>query len=343
MLYPQGDYDFARLAMIVAKSNGVYASAYAHARSTLGDRHAIVGALKAGVTANVLADSAFESTPMLDAFVGAVDEQLAVARLGLRVVPLSTRTVVADEAASTSYWVGEGLAKPVTAGAFDSAELPPTKVVALSVLTNEVLKLSPVRAARVVQGVLVKSQVRAIDGKFASADAATAGAPAGVLNGVTAIASSGDPLADLAALLEAYDGDLTSARFLMSPGVAAQLALRAGSAMTFADVGVAGGSLLGIPVVVSKHVASDTSGGTIILLDASAILYGDGGVTLDAGTHCDVQMADDPSNSAVTGTGSSLVSMWQTNCTAIKVERYISWQVARAGAVVWIEAADYAA
>jgi HK97 family phage major capsid protein len=290
-----------------------------------------------------LADSALESTPLLDAFVGAVDEQLAVARLGLRVVPLSTRTVVADEAASTSYWVGEGLAKPVTAGAFDSVELPPTKCVSLSVITNELIKASAGRAVRAVQGVLVKSQVRAIDSKFASADAATASTPAGVLNGVSAIASTGDPTADLAALLEAYDGDLTSARFLMSPGVAAQLALRAGSSMTFADVGVAGGSLLGIPVVVSKHVASDSSGGTIILLDASAILYGDGGVTLDAGTHCDVAMQSEPTGDATTGTGSSLVSMFQSNSTAVKVERYIGWQVARAGAVVWVESADYAA
>jgi hypothetical protein len=95
--------------------------------------------------------------------------------------------------------------------------------------------------------------------------------------------------------------------------------------------------------VVSKHVASDTSGGTIVLLDAQQILYGDGGVTLDAGAHVDVQMSDAPTGSSVTGTGSTLVSMWQTNSTALKVERYISWQVARAGAVVWIENASYAA
>ena len=53
-------------------------------------------------------------------------------------------------------------------------------------------------------------------------------------------------------------------------------------------------------------------------------------------------MDDAPINNSASATGTSVVSMYQTNSIAIRAERFINWQVARPGAVAWVEGANYA-
>jgi hypothetical protein len=79
----------------------------------------------------------------------------------------------------------------------------------------------------------------------------------------------------------------------------------------------------------------------VILLDASQILFAAGPVEIATATGATLEMLDNPTNNAATATSTTHVSLFQSNSAAIRVERFISWQVVRAGAVAWIEGADY--
>jgi len=50
--------------------------------------------LKAAVGANGLTDSALADTPLADGFIAGVDQVSAVARLGLKPVPLGSRVIL---------------------------------------------------------------------------------------------------------------------------------------------------------------------------------------------------------------------------------------------------------
>jgi len=104
-----------------------------------------------------------------------------------------------------------------------------------------------------------------------------------------------------------------------------------------------GGTVGGIPVIVTDYVASDvTSGSTVVLVSAENILVADdGAIVIDASNQVSVEMQDVPTNSSATGTGASLVSMWQTNSTAFRAERWINWRTARTPSVVYITAVQW--
>jgi hypothetical protein len=70
-------------------------------------------------------------------------------------------------------------------------------------------------------------------------------------------------------------------------------------------------------------------------------LADDGQVTLDASREASIEMSDAPAGAAGTGTGASLVSMYQTNSIAVRAERYINWLKARTTAVSFIDDANW--
>ena len=79
-----------------------------------------------------------------------------------------------------------------------------------------------------------------------------------------------------------------------------------------------------------------------MLLDAGQVLYGAGPVEVSSATSASVQMLDDPTGSSVTPTATQSVSLFQTNSVGIRMERFVSWKVARASAVAWLSGVDYA-
>jgi hypothetical protein len=87
---------------------------------------------------------------------------------------------------------------------------------------------------------------------------------------------------------------------------------------------------------------ADSSGSPIVLVNADDVfLADDGQVVIDASREASLQMDDTPTNDATTGTGASMVSMFQTNSVALRAERIINWKKRRAGAVAMIVAAAY--
>ena len=82
------------------------------------------------------------------------------------------------------------------------------------------------------------------------------------------------------------------------------------------------------------------NGGRIILAKASEILLADDGeVLLDASREASLQMDSAPTNPPVAAT--VMVSLWQMNLVGIRAERFINWKKRRAGAVQYIDAANY--
>jgi HK97 family phage major capsid protein len=247
----------------------------------------------------------------------------------------------------TAYWTGQGAAKPLTWGAFDALELGPLKVSAIAVITKELRDLPPARAEALILQTMTTALARAQDERFLSEEPAVADvSPAGVLNGITPVSATADPIADLTALLENFEGNLETSYFITRPEVAVQLAMRgaASGSSAFADVGARnGGTLFGIPVIVSRYVGAGESSpsGDLILLDAAQILLGTGDVGIAAAGSASLEMLDNPSNNSASGTATTLVSMWQTNSVALRVERYINWAVARSEAISWIQGAAY--
>ena len=161
--------------------------------------------------------------------------------------------------------------------------------------------------------------------------------PAGILDGVAPIASTGDAADDISALFAAFEGNLASSFLVMHPVVAAAIGL--GNSLV--NVGARGGELAGVPVLTSRFVPAETSGTAIVLVDAQQVLFAAGPVDVSTATHASLQMLDNPTTNSSTATATQLVSMFQSNSAALRVERFISWQVVRAGAVAWIQGAYY--
>jgi hypothetical protein len=76
----------------------------------------------------------------------------------------------------------------------------------------------------------------------------------------------------------------------------------------------------------------------VVCLSAENIaLADDGNVSVDASREASIEMVDSSSQDSGSGTGASLVSMFQTNSIAIRAEREINWKKLRSTAVVYMD------
>lgn len=280
----------------------------------------------------------FGDNPAASEFMGLVRERTIYGRLaGLRHIPFDRR-VIGIATGATGYWTGEAkpkaLSKPVLAG----TTLDRTKVTALIVVTEESLKATGRVGEATLQEDLVRAVAEVWDEAFIDAtNAGEAGVrPASITNGATTVPGTGDPAADIEALIAAFGGDFAAAYFVMHPTMATHLAkMRSGSAFSFPDTGPRGGSILGIPVITSRAAAM----GQIALVDPTGIVVSDQGMELKTAEHASLFMSDDPENDAEP----VLVSLWQNNLVALMAEVFTGWEVQRTDAVAVITGADYSA
>jgi hypothetical protein len=118
---------------------------------------------------------------------------------------------------------------------------------------------------------------------------------------------------------------------LMSPANAVAIS-RATNTPT---LGLMGGTIWGIPVVVSGNV-----GARLIALDASQILYtDDGGIDVDVSLSALVQMDSSPADPTVSGT--VFLSLFHRNLIGLKITRMVSWKRVQTGAVYYISGSAY--
>lgn len=270
----------------------------------------------------------------------------------LRRVPFRT-PLIGQTGGGQAYWVGEGKPKPLTAFDFNRTTLDELKVATISVVTEELLRKSSPSADAILRDALAAAVAERIDIDFIDpAKAAAAGvSPASITNGVSAIASSGndadairEDIRQLMATFVAANNPPTSAVFIMSAATALGVSLMRNplGQQEFPGISMNGGTLEGIPVIVSEYFAPVSAGGFVALVNASDIYFADeGGVMVDVSREASLQMLDNPTNDVVTPTATSMVSMWQTNSIAFRAERILNWAKRRASAVALLDEVNW--
>jgi hypothetical protein len=280
-------------------------------------------------------------------FIEFLDSRTVFNQLPLREVPANIN-IAGMDGTGIGYWVGESKGIPVSAMDFLDVDLRPLKVAALAVISNELMRDSSPAAEMLVRDGLANAAAQRIDTTFLSATAAGSGAPAGLLNGVTGISSSGtdgDGLrSDIKALYDVFitAKNATGLWFVMNPSLAKAISLltNALGQKEFPNITATGGALEGDSVVTGENVGGDD----LILLKPSDIYkIGDGGIQVSASRDATIEMDNAPQGDSQNPTASSanLVSMYQTESTAIKIVRSMNFAKRRSHAVQYIEGAHY--
>lgn len=350
---------FAKFALAMYAGKGDVSSAKAFAEHKFPDDVRLQGIMKAAVAAGTTTDPTWAGNlvdyqNLSSEFIDFLRPRTIVGQFGagnvpsLRRVPFNVR-IPGKTSAGSAAWVGEGYRKKVTKSGYEAQTLTWSKIAAISVVTDELSRFSDPAIQTLVRDDLADAVIERMDVDFVDPTKAVgtgaSESPASITNGVTPIASSGTDAdsvrADIAALWAEADATnlpTASAVYITDAKTARALSLLRNplGATEFPGVTMAGGSIDSVPLIVSNYVPSDSSGSLFILAFASEIyLADDGVVTIDLSKEATIFLDDDAANA--TPTAAQLVSMFQTNQTAIRAERWVRWQKRRPQAVAFLD------
>jgi len=221
-------------------------------------------------------------------------------------VPMFSRVAMATSV-PTAATVAEGAAIPVSRVVLNNIQLTPIRAAGLMVVTDTLLldlgSSAQAGFSRQLQAVVAA----AVDTKFVDL----------MDDGLTPITSV-SPTKDLRAALAAVPsgGDIPRLYWIASEDVGkfGSTLAHAATGPAFGAASAVGGELANLPMLVSSGVAS----GTLYLVDASGIAADAGPVTVDVSNQSDILMDSAPSMNSTTPTAGSLVSMFQTDSTALR-------------------------
>jgi HK97 family phage major capsid protein/HK97 family phage prohead protease len=350
----------AQMAKFIAKAQGNYFGAQQLAVADQNADPRVANVLKAAVAAGSTLNTSWagnlvgDETSVYADFIEYLRPLTIIGSFGsgnvpgLRTVPFRV-PLVGQTSGGAGYWVGEGKGKPLTKFDFSRTTLEPLKVANIAVLTEEVIRYSSPSADAIVRDQLVAVLRERLDVDFiAPSKAAVAGvSPASITNGLTAITSAGNDAdavrADIKVLFGAFiaaNNAPTTGVYIMSATTALALSLMLNplGQPEFPGVTMNGGTLLGLPIIVSEYV----TGGLVILVNASDIYLGDeGGFQIDLSREASLVMDDAQATDSTTPTATQTVSMFQTNSVAFRAERVINWAKRRASAVAYLSGVEW--
>jgi hypothetical protein len=214
--------------------------------------------------------------------------------------------------------------------ALTTANIVPQKCAGFVVASNELLQFATVAAVNLFDTALRDAITIACNSKFL-----------GDLVGMTTpIASTGgggtaDAIgADLKNLLEQIDIGENSRLFYVVSGDAAKAI--ACWPVQFPKFSLAGGGevLAGVSTIISNALPSQTS----LMVDASALLAADDGITLDGSRQASLQMESAPAGETAS---TILLSLYQRNLQALRAERTFAYSIGRANAVASLSGVNY--
>lgn len=268
---------------------------------------------------------------------------------GFRTLPLNVR-VPRSTAGVSAGWTGQGRPVPATSMSLELVTFPPSKIGGICVVTKELVTLSTPDAAALIREDLSNAVAAFSDVAFLDPSAAAVAdvSPASITNGATAIPSTGSSAAqieeDFKDLLAAITTNKTALYIVVHTDTALFLAtLRTtGGNRVFPDIGVNGGSIMGVPAITTTSgLVDENSPGEkiIVAIDAAEILLNEGTIQLQASEAGTVELNSTPTFPADAAT--TLVSLWQHNLVAFFVQRYVNWERRRDGAVAYITGVAY--
>ncbi len=345
----------ARMVIALIQARGNHYLAADLAKQHFKDMPEVAMALRAAVDAGDTTTSGWASQlvpaaqQMQGEFIDLLRPATLIGRIpGLRRVPFNI-AVPLQSGGGTYNWVGEAKPKPVTKAAFQSATLRWAKAAGIIVITRELARFSSPSAEVIIRNELVKGCAQFLDGQFIDdAVGATSDNPASILNGISPSSPSGSTAEafrfDLSQLVAGFIGDNqdpTLAVLLMSATTAMMLALmrNALGQREFPDISVKGGSIDGIPAVVSETV-----GTRVVLVNADDILVADdGAINIDISEQASVEMSTTPLTGEESPVDSTVFkSLWQNNLVGLRVETFMTWKRARQSSAAWIDGVAYA-
>ncbi len=262
---------------------------------------------------------------------------------GVRYVPFNV-IVPAQTGGGTFGWVGETQAKPVSSMAFTTVTLPFNKIAGIVPMSKELLRFSDPSAEILITNSLVKDAAQFIDTQLfdPTVHLSTGVQPASFTDQVVPKVASGTTAtafrADLQTQIKVYianNDDPREIGILMSATTALSLSLirNALGQKEFPDLTINGGSVEGFPVIVSEAISN-----RIIFVKATDLIVADGGVEIDMSQEASLVMDTAPQSSPLTTT---LVSLFQRNLVAIRVEKLITWKKGRTHTCQYISSAVY--
>ena len=243
--------------------------------------------------------------------IGVFDTLLAAANR----VPLRGRTVV-QTAAVIGDEVGESEVKPLHDLALSAANMPIKKYSAIVAASEELLALGGAAESLIAQETR-NAVIAAIDNAFVDA----------LVAATTPTGSTGAALSDIGVLLSAITSGSNASFFaITTPAICKSFAVTAqapganGGGPAFSGFTATGGVIAGVRVLASDHIAS----GVMLGVDATGLAIGATELSISSSNEASLQFGSP---------ATPLVSLWQQNLKAIRVERMASWQVLRAASI----------
>ena len=232
----------------------------------------------------------------------------------------------------TANWVSEGGQKPVTKGAFSKQDIVPFKIATIFAASSEVVRANPLNYLNTMRTKVAEAIALAFDnavingtntpfGAYIAQTTKTVsladplGAGKGVADGSNAYTALNSGLSLLLGAGKKWNGTLfddTAEPILNGAVDTAQRPLFIDA--TYGDINAPfrSGRVLGRPTYLSDHVVSGTTVG--YMGDFSQIVWGQiGGLSYDVSDQATLDLS-----AAQDGTG--IVSLWQNNLVAVRVE-----------------------
>lgn len=258
----------------------------------------------------------------------------------LRKVPFNT--AVPNQTAGGVYgWVGQNAPKAVTRLTFGSDTLTITKAAGIIVLTEELVRVSNPSAEDRVRKDMIAGIAAFLDQQFIDPAVAPVANinPGSITNGTTAIATTGNPAADVHALISAFTTQgvpLSGSVLVMSEGNAFTMGYQrdAGGGRYWPSMSAQGGTAEGVTVITSN-----AAGTNVVLFQPEYILFADdGGVEIDVSREATIQMDSAPMAPDATTVQTSL---WQNNLVGLRAERFVNWKRVVMSGVKYVSGATY--
>ncbi len=343
--------DFCTVTKLLMATRGSLRNAAALADSDASVPDRVRGALKSAVAAGVMSVPEWAGA-LGGSYAGLVEsfaESLRPRSTFFRLLsdgwfvpaPLRTRLTSITAAAGASV-VGEGKPTPVSRISLANSVLEPLHVIALIVLSAEVVASQSPASQAFVAGELRGAVADAADAALFNI-AIPSGSPAPTFSATGTTAA--DAIRDLRSALGLVSTTGAGRLFwVASPDVANALsALPAGDGTTdlgllaFPQMGPTGGELLNQPCAVSGKLDA----GSLLLLDASGFAAASESIILDASLAGTIELETAPMADGSQGTGSELVSLFQTHSVALAAKCFIGCEKIRSTAAVMITDVAY--
>jgi hypothetical protein len=224
--------------------------------------------------------------------------------------PFGVATLIPGCDASAA-WTAESDVKQVCELSIDRIVLPPRKVVSVTVLTDDLLRASPIDAEAAAQSAMTRATVLALDSAFVSASAPSSSTPSGIFYGCPTVSSTGTTVAQISADLANVVDELADASIPLI-GAVWVMSPRAYAFLRLMKIAGADGTVAGFNVLTSDAAAGVCG----LIASQLVVLARDDVVQLSVATHASVAM------------GSGTINLWQVNARGLMVELWANWQAA---------------